>query len=142
MKQNCFVMKRSGERVPFNISKIIKAINGANEDEKSSSLEQVSEQQAQDIANGIYQEALKLDRDLSVEEIQDRVEEGLMATGKYHVARSYITYRYNHNENRKMSDIDQKIANLIELNNEEVKQENSNKNPTILSVQRDYMAGE
>lgn len=142
MKQNCFVMKRSGERVPFNISKIIKAINGANEDEKSSSLEQVSEQQAQDIANSIYQEALKLDRDLSVEEIQDRVEEGLMATGKYHVARSYITYRYNHNESRKMSDIDQKIANLIELNNEEVKQENSNKNPTILSVQRDYMAGE
>ena len=142
MKQNCFVMKRSGERVPFNISKIIKAINGANEDEKSSSLERVSEQQAQDIANNIYQEALKLDRDLSVEEIQDRVEEGLMATGKYHVARSYITYRYNHNESRKMSDIDQKIANLIELNNEEVKQENSNKNPTILSVQRDYMAGE
>lgn len=142
MKQNCFVMKRSGERVLFDLSKIVKAINGANRDEESSSLERVTEEEAQNIANKIYKEALLLDRDLSVEEIQDKVEEGLMATGKYKIARNYITYRYKHNENRKMSDIDKKISNLIELNNEEVKQENSNKNPTVLSVQRDYMAGE
>lgn len=142
MKQNCFVMKRSGERVLFDLSKIIKAINGANRDEESSSLERVTDEEAQNIANKVYEEALSLDRDLSVEEIQDKVEEGLMATGKYKIARNYITYRYKHNENRKMSDIDKKISNLIELNNEEVKQENSNKNPTILSVQRDYMAGE
>ena len=77
-----------------------------------------------------------------MEEIQDKVENSLMATGKFNVARLYITYRYKHNELRKMSNIDQKISGIVERDNEEVKQENSNKNPTVLSVQRDYMAGE
>lgn len=81
-------------------------------------------------------------RDLSVEEIQDKVEDGLMSTGKTRARRLYITYRYKHNEMRKMSEVDQKIAGVVERENEEVKQENSNKNPTVLSVQRDYMAGE
>ena len=94
------------------------------------------------IARGIKKNALNAGRDLSVEEIQDKVEDALMASGKHSVARLYITYRYKHNENRKLSDIDQKISGVVERDNEEVKQENSNKNPTILSVQRDYMAGE
>lgn len=90
---------------------------------------------------GIEKDARNASRDLSVEEIQDKVENSLMATGKFNVARLYITYRYKHNELRKMSNIDQKISGIVERDNEEVKQENSNKNPTVLSVQRDYMAG-
>ncbi|MGN1075790.1 MAG: ATP cone domain-containing protein, partial [Candidatus Enteromonas sp.] len=135
------VMKRSGERTSFDRMKIVEAIRGANEEEGIVS-ERLTEEQINGIAYGIMKDAMNAGRDLSVEEIQDKVEDALMGTGKYKVARLYITYRYKHGENRKMSDIDQKIAGVVERSNEEVKQENSNKNPTILSVQRDYMAGE
>lgn len=135
------VMKRSGERVPFDRQKIVNAINGANDEEGIPS-ERLSPEEIANIALGIQKDAINAGRDLSVEEIQDKVEDALMGFGKFKVARLYITYRYKHAENRKMSDIDQKIAGVVERDNEEVKQENSNKNPTILSVQRDYMAGE
>ena len=135
------VMKRSGERVPFDIEKIVNAIEKANREEGIAS-ERLTPDQIMEIALGIRKDAKNAGRDLSVEEIQDKVEDALMGSGKHKVARLYITYRYKHNENRKMSDIDQKISGVVERDNEEVKQENSNKNPTILSVQRDYMAGE
>ncbi|MDO5452900.1 MAG: anaerobic ribonucleoside-triphosphate reductase, partial [Eubacteriales bacterium] len=135
------VMKRSGERVPYDGNKIAAAIIKANNEEGILS-ERLSDQQIEDIVSGIEKDARNAGRDLSVEEIQDKVEDALMGTGKTKVARLYITYRYKHNEMRKMSNIDQKIAGVVERDNEEVKQENSNKNPTVLSVQRDYMAGE
>ena len=135
------VMKRSGERVPFDKTKIKAAIEKANNEEGILS-ERLTDEQMEAIASGIEKDAANAQRDLSVEEIQDKVEDALMASGKYRVARLYITYRYKHNEMRKMSTIDQKISGVIEYANEEVKQENSNKNPTVLSVQRDYMAGE
>ena len=137
---NC-VMKRSGERVTFDAEKIIAAIRKANMAEGIVS-ERLTEDQINEIAYGIEKDAASAGRDLSVEEIQDKVEDALMASGKNRVARLYITYRYRHNEMRKMSNIDQKIAGVVEQNNEDVKQEDSNKNPTVLSVQRDYMAGE
>ena len=135
------VMKRSGERVPFDREKIVQAVKSAN-NEVGIASERLTEEEINGIAYGIYKDAVNAGRDLSVEEIQDKVEDALMASGKFQVARLYITYRYKHAEVRKMSDIDQKIAGVVERDNEEVKQENSNKNPTILSVQRDYMAGE
>ena len=135
------VMKRSGERVPFDREKIVQAVKSAN-NEVGIASERLTEEEINGIAYGIYKDAVNAGRDLSVEEIQDKVEDALMASGKFRVARLYITYRYKHAEVRKMSDIDQKIAGVVERDNEEVKQENSNKNPTILSVQRDYMAGE
>jgi ribonucleoside-triphosphate reductase len=141
VEQQIYVMKRSGERVPFNIDKIKKAIIKANVEEGIIS-ERLTESEISDICLGILKDAKNAMRDLSVEEIQDKVEDALMASGKNRVARLYITYRYKHNELRKMSDIDQKISGVVERDNEEVKQENSNKNPTVLSVQRDYMAGE
>ena len=143
MKQQLYVRKRSGERVAFDSAKIIKAINSANQG-ISIEAEKIDPVLIQSISDEVKAYASTIDRDLSVEEIQDRVENDLMKSGKYAVARAYITYRYQHNEDRKKkrSDLDKKISSLIELKNEDVKQENSNKNPTILSVQRDYMAGE
>lgn len=135
------VMKRSGQRAVFNKEKIVKAIEGANSDCGLES-DHLEHSKIQAIADGIEADAWRIDRDLSVEEIQDRVENALMASGKPKVAKAYITYRYKHSENRKMSGIDAKIASIVMRNNEEVMQENSNKNPTILSTQRDYMAGE
>ena len=136
-----YIMKRSGERVAFDGEKIANAIRKANAEEGILS-ERLSEEQIAEVVAGIEKDARNASRDLSVEEIQDKVENSLMATGKFNVARLYITYRYKHNELRKMSNIDQKISGIVERDNEEVKQENSNKNPTVLSVQRDYMAGE
>ena len=136
-----YIMKRSGERVAFDGEKIANAIRKANAEEGILS-ERLSEGQIAEVVAGIEKDARNASRDLSVEEIQDKVENSLMATGKFNVARLYITYRYKHNELRKMSNIDQKISGIVERDNEEVKQENSNKNPTVLSVQRDYMAGE
>ncbi len=135
------VMKRSGERVPFDGTKIANAIERANVEEGIVK-ERLTEEEIYDITRGIEKDARNAGRDLSVEEIQDKVEDSLMLSGHTKVARLYITYRYKHNEMRKMSNIDQKIAGVVERDNEEVKQENSNKNPTVLSVQRDYMAGE
>ena len=135
------VMKRSGERVPFDRNKIKAAIVKANEEEGILSM-RLTNEEIDAISAGIEKDARNAGRDLSVEEIQDKVEDALMGSGKTKVARLYITYRYKHNEMRKMSNIDQKISGVVERDNEEVKQENSNKNPTVLSVQRDYMAGE
>ncbi len=138
---NMCVMKRSGERVPFDPEKITAAIRKANR-EVGIMTERFKDEEIDCIVRGIVKDAANAGRDLSVEEIQDKVEDALMSTGKTRVARLYITYRYKHNEMRKMSEVDQKIVGVVERDNEEVKQENSNKNPTVLSVQRDYMAGE
>lgn len=135
------VMKRSGKRVGFDVNKIISAITRANNEEGIIS-QRLSDDEIKQIAYGIQKDAINMGRDLSVEEIQDKVEEALMGSGRHKVAKLYITYRFAKNNDRKMSDIDKKICGVVERDNEEVKQENSNKNPTILSVQRDYMAGE
>ena len=114
-------------------TKIADAIKRANQEEGIIS-ERLTPEQIDEIAYGIEKDAENANRDLSVEEIQDKVEDALMGTGKPKVARLYITYRYKHNEMRKMSHVDQKIRGVVEHDNEEVKQENSNKNPTVLSV--------
>lgn len=140
IKSMC-VIKRSGERVAFNKEKIVIAITKAN-NEVGIKSEKLESQEILDIANGIEKTAMNAGRDLSVEEIQDMVECSLMDTKKHRVTSLYMKYREKHAEKRKMSAVDQKIVSIINLNNEEVKQENSNKNPIIVSVQRDYIAGE
>ena len=148
---NLFIMKRSGERVPFNESKIVRAIEKANA-EVTIPLEKMSTEKIAEIAAQIRRDAENAGRDLSVEEIQDKVEDSLMIAGYCTLARLYITYRYKHNLDRKKSTLDKKIESLINVKinkdgsvsggNEEVNQENSNKDTNVLSVQRDYMAGE
>jgi len=148
---NLFIMKRSGERVPFDESKIVRAIEKANA-EVTIPLEKMSEEKIEEIAAQIRRDAENAGRDLSVEEIQDKVEDSLMIAGYCTLARLYITYRYKHNLDRKKSTLDKKIESLINVKvnkdgsvsggNEEVNQENSNKDTKVLSVQRDYMAGE
>lgn len=148
---NLFIMKRSGERVPFNESKIVRAIEKANA-EVTIPLEKMSTEKIAEIAAQIRRDAENAGRDLSVEEIQDKVEDSLMIAGYCTLARLYITYRYKHNLDRKKSTLDKKIESLINVkvnkdgsvsgSNEEVNQENSNKDTKVLSVQRDYMAGE
>ena len=134
------IIKRSGAEVDFDISKIIAAIYKANavvgEDDK------LKKSQVDRIANTVENQCRSMNRAMSVEEIQDMVEDGIMRENAYEVARRYITYRYVQNIKRKNNTTDDKILSLIECDNEEVKQENSNKNPTVASVQRDYMAGE
>lgn len=136
-----YILKRSGQRVIFNKNKIIEAIRKANKAISITS-EQLPEEKIQEIATNIQRLAANTNRDFSVEEIQNLVENELMTTGKHNLARAYITYRYTHNQKRNASTLDNRIKSLIEGTSEDVKQENSNKNPTILSVQRDYMAGE
>ena len=148
---NLFIMKRSGERVPFIESKIVRAIEKANA-EVTIPLEKMSTEKIAEIAAQIRRDAENAGRDLSVEEIQDKVEDSLMIAGYCTLARLYITYRYKHNLDRKKSTLDKKIESLINVKvnkdgsvsggNEEVNQENSNKDTKVLSVQRDYMAGE
>ena len=111
-EQKIYIMKRSGERVIFDKEKIIQAIRKANLEEGILA-ERLTEDQIVDIVNGIEKDARNASRDLSVEEIQDKVEDGLMGTGIHKVARLYITYRYKHNEMRKMSNIDQKISGVV-----------------------------
>ena len=134
------IIKRSGAEVDFDISKIIAAIYKANavvgEDDK------LKKSQVDRIANTVENQCMSMNRAMSVEEIQDMVEDGIMRENAYEVARKYITYRYVQSIKRKNNTTDDKILSLIECDNEEVKQENSNKNPTVASVQRDYMAGE
>lgn len=134
------IMKRSGERVPYDRRKIANAIRGANNDEGLIE-NRLSEEQIESIVSGIEKNICRMNRDISVEEIQDMVETALMKVNQ-RVAKLFITYRYEHQNARKMSTLDKKIAGILDFKNEEVKQENSNKNPVILSVQRDYMAGE
>lgn len=136
-----YIMKRSGVRVPFDATKIIIAIQKANT-EIGIKNEQLSETEVTKIANNIQSLAKLATRDYSVEEIQDLVEDELMESGKHKLARAYITYRYRHNQKRDQNGLDKRILAIIQNNSEEAKEENSNKNTTIVSVQRDYMAGE
>ena len=135
------VIKRSGKEVSFNENKIYQAILKANESIEYMD-EKLSEGKINKIVENVMAKCNYLGRAVSVEEIQDYVEEEIMREGAYKVAKSYITYRYKHELIRKSNTTDDHILTLIEGENEEVKQENSNKNPTVNSVQRDYMAGE
>ena len=134
------IIKRSGEEQEFDSSKIINAVSKANLTVKESL--RLSDEQLEDIALNIERRCKKIRRALSVEEIQDLVEHQIMQMGAFDVAKNYITYRYQRALDRQSNTTDKQIMSLIDCNNEEVKQENSNKNPTINSVQRDYMAGE
>ena len=134
------IIKRSGKEVTFDGAKILAAIEKANKEVTPD--QSLSDDQIKSIEAQVEAKCGKLTRAANVEEIQDMVEDGLMQSGKFEVARKYITYRYRHALVRKSNTTDEQIMSLIECNNEEVKQENSNKNPTVNSVQRDYMAGE
>ena len=133
------IIKRNGSEVDFDLHKIITAISKANQ---SVQTQELSESQIADIADYVEFRLSKAGRAYSVEEIQDIVENQIMAQGAFEVAKSYVKYRYTRSLIRNSNTTDNQILTLIECNNEEVKQENSNKNPTINSVQRDYMAGE
>lgn len=135
------VIKRNGEEVAFDISKIQQAISRAN-DEMERESDRLTRGQIYHISGDIEALADSVGRALTIEEIQNAVEEGIMQMQKYALARCYIKYRHTRELNRKSNTTDESILSLIECQNEEVKQENSNKNPTIASVQRDYMAGE
>ena len=134
------IIKRSGAEVIFDPEKIIVAISKANDSVVPSA--RMTPIQIKRIAEDVESAALNINRSLSVEEIQDMVEDQIMNQRAFEVARRYITYRYTRALVRKSNTTDEQILSLIECNNEEVKQENSNKNPTVNSVQRDYMAGE
>ncbi len=134
------IIKRSGAEVIFDPEKIIIAISKANDSVVPSA--RMTPIQIKRIAEDVESAALNINRSLSVEEIQDMVEDQIMNQRAFEVARRYITYRYTRALVRKSNTTDEQILSLIECNNEEVKQENSNKNPTVNSVQRDYMAGE
>ncbi len=133
------IIKRNGSEETFNVDKIINAVRKAN---SSSDTPFLTDEQIVDIADYVEYKCNKIKRAVSVEEIQDMVEDQLMAKGAFELARRYVRYRYNRSLIRKANTTDNRILSLIECNNEEVKQENSNKNPTVNSVQRDYMAGE
>lgn len=134
------IIKRSGTESVFDITKITAAIMKANREVPTS--ERLSLQQIQEISDNVEQMCLDMKRSPSVEEIQDMVENQIMNKRAFALARKYITYRYTRALVRKSNSTDKQILSLLECNNEEVKQENSNKNPTVNSVQRDYMAGE
>ena len=134
------VLKRNGAEVSFDINKIAAAITKANESVNED--ERMTATQIDRIAESVEFSCVKMNRSPSVEEIQDLVEYQIMAHGAYEVAKSYITYRYTRSLVRQSNTTDEKIMSLIECNNEEAKQENSNKNPIVNSTQRDYMAGE
>ena len=134
------IIKRSGTEEIFDIDKIRMAILKANNSVVDS--EKLSEEQMEDISKHVESTCMSMDRALNVEEIQDLVENAIMEQNAFAVARNYITYRYERALVRKANSTDKQILSLLECDNEEVKQENSNKNPTVNSVQRDYMAGE
>ncbi len=134
------IIKRNGSEVEFDITKISAAVAKANAAVPAA--ERMTPVQIDRIAQSVTLACQKMNRALSVEEIQDLVEKQIMAHGAYEVAKCYITYRYTRSLVRRANTTDEKILSLIECNNEEAKQENSNKNPTVNSVQRDYMAGE
>ncbi len=133
------VIKRNGSEVDFDLEKIVNAISKAN---KAAVREELTQAQIEEIAEYINFKCTKMNRAISVEEMQDMVENQIMAQGAFNVARCYVKYRYTRFLIRKSNTTDDRILSLIECNNEEVMQENSNKDPIINSVQRDYMAGE
>ncbi len=134
------IIKRNGMEVQFDPSKIVNAITAANNEVLAK--DQLSDEDIDNITNNVAYQCQKMNRALGVEEIQNLVENEIMKMNAFEVARKYITYRYSRNLARKANTTDKQILSLIECVNEEVKQENSNKNPTVNSVQRDYMAGE
>ena len=134
------IIKRSGTEVTFDIAKIMAAVSKANKEVVHS--ERLSDEQIKKISVNVEEICQEMNRSLSVEEIQDLVENQIMKQRAFSVARNYITYRYKRALVRKSNSTDEQILSLLEFDNEEVKQENSNKNPAVNSVQRDYMAGE
>ena len=134
------IIKRSGQEVKFDINKIVEAIKKANLDANEKN--QLSDEVILECAKRVEKECKNKGRILTVEEVQDLVEDQLMSVDAFDVARKYITYRYRRALARKANTTDQQILTLLECNNQNVKEENSNKNPTVNSVQRDYMAGE
>lgn len=133
------IIKRNGAEEVFDIKKIVIAVTKADSSSEGRSL---TDSQIEDIAEFVEFKCNKLNRAVSVEEIQDLVEDQIMATGAFELAKRYVRYRYKRSLVRKANTTDNRILSLIECNNEDVKQENSNKNPVVNSVQRDYMAGE
>ena len=134
------IIKRNGAEVPFDITKIITAVTKASDSVDGQA--RLSREQITQIAAAVTDQCQQLNRAVSVEEVQDLVENQLMDIQAHDVARHYITYRYVQSLKRQTNTTDERILSLIECQNEEVKQENANKNPTVNSVQRDYMAGE
>ena len=134
------IIKRNGSEVTFDVDKIENAIRAANLEVPEE--ERLSERSIKFAALNVTDECMEIGHTVTVEEVQDLVEDQLMALDHFEVARRYIIYRYVQAQKRQKNTTDDKILSLIECNNEEVKQENSNKNPTVVSVQRDYMAGE
>ena len=134
------IIKRNGAEVPFDITKIITAVTKASDSVGGKA--RLTREQITDIAAAVTDQCQALNRAISVEEIQDMVENQLMDIKAHDIARHYITYRYIQSLKRQTNTTDERILSLIECQNEEVKQENANKNPTVNSVQRDYMAGE
>ena len=134
------IIKRNGSEAVFDISKIITAITKANNADENT--KELTSEQILQIASSVEESCAKMNRAMSVEEIQDLVENEIMSHGAFEVAKRYIRYRYTRSLVRRSNTTDNQILSLIECNNEEVKQEKSNKNPTLNSVQRDYMAGE
>ncbi|WP_419069134.1 anaerobic ribonucleoside-triphosphate reductase, partial [Hominenteromicrobium sp.] len=134
------IIKRNGSEAAFDITKIIVAVSKANKeiDER----QRLTNEQIRTIAANVEGACVAMGRAASVEEIQDLVEKQIMGQGAFDVAKEYICYRYTRSLARRANTTDNQILSLIECNNEEVKQENANKNPTVNSVQRDYMAGE
>ena len=133
------IIKRNGAEEDFDNNKIVVAVAKAN---TAAGKNKLSLEQIKDIADYVEYKCVKLNRAVSVEEIQDMVENQIMSTGAFEIAKDYVRYRYQRSLIRKANTTDNRILSLIECNNEDVKQENSNKNPTVNSVQRDYMAGE
>ena len=133
------IIKRNGAEEVFDLKKIVIAVTKADSSSEGRSL---TDSQIEDIAEFVEFKCNKLNRAVSVEEIQDLVEDQIMATGAFELAKRYVRYRYKRSLVRKANTTDNRILSLIECNNEDVKQENSNKNPAVNSVQRDYMAGE
>ena len=134
------IIKRNGSEVTFDISKIENAIRAANSEVPAE--ERLTEREVKFASLNVTDECMEAGHTVTVEEVQDLVEDQLMGLHHFEVARKYIIYRYVQSQKRHKNTTDDKILALIECNNEEVKQENSNKNPTVVSVQRDYMAGE
>ncbi len=134
------IIKRCGEEVEFDITKIIAAVHKANREVQIN--QRLSTEQIREIAKNVEKICIGSTRAMNVEEIQDAVEDQIMETGAFHVARAYITYRYKRQLVRQSNTTDGQIMTIIESQNEEAKQENSNKNPLLASTQRDYMAGE
>ena len=130
------VIKRNGREVAFDMDRIVRAVTQANKE-----YSELTEDQIVDVANKVLAKCKKLNRAVNVEEIQDMVEDTLIKINAYQVSKHYIKYRYQKELDRKQNTTDSQILTTVNLENEEVKQENSNKNPTIISTQRDYIAG-